>query len=76
MTESIFTLSAAEIEALMLSAKVAVCCTLAICIPGVGVAWLLAKKSFIGKSLVDSLVHLPLVLPPVAPVQSVQQRRF
>jgi molybdate transport system permease protein len=31
------------------------------------VAWLLAKKSFIGKSLLDSLVYLPLVLPPVVP---------
>lgn len=60
-------LSSAEIEALLLSAKVAVCCTLAICIPGVAIAWLLAKKSFIGKSLLDSIVHLPLVLPPVVP---------
>ena len=64
---SIFILSAAEIEALLLSAKVAVFCTLAICIPGIAVAWLLAKKSFIGKSLLDSIVHLPLVLPPVVP---------
>jgi molybdate transport system permease protein len=67
MTASVFMLSSAEIEALLLSAKVAVCCTLAICIPGVAVAWLLAKKSFIGKSLLDSIVHLPLVLPPVVP---------
>lgn len=67
MTASIFMLSSAEIEALLLSAKVAVCCTLAISIPGVAVAWLLAKKSFIGKSLLDSIVHLPLVLPPVVP---------
>jgi molybdate transport system permease protein len=67
MSASIYSLSTAEIEALMLSIKVAAYCTLAICIPGIGVAWLLAKKSFIGKSLVDSLVHLPLVLPPVVP---------
>ena len=67
MTASIFMLSSAEIEALLLSAKVAVCCTLVICIPGVAVAWLLAKKTFIGKSLLDSIVHLPLVLPPVVP---------
>ena len=67
MSNSIFTLSPAEIEALLLSAKVAVFCTLMICIPGVAVAWLLAKKSFIGKSLLDGLVHLPLVLPPVIP---------
>ena len=61
------TLSHAEIEALLLSVKVATFCTIVICIPGVGVAWLLAKKSFIGKSLLDGLVHLPLVLPPVIP---------
>ena len=61
------TLSLAEIQALLLSAKVAVLCTLVICVPGVAVAWLLAKKTFLGKSLLDGLVHLPLVLPPVIP---------
>ena len=61
------TLSPAETQALLLSAKVAVFCTLVICVPGVAVAWLLAKKSFLGKSLLDGLVHLPLVLPPVIP---------
>jgi molybdate transport system permease protein len=29
------------------------------------VAWLLARVTFRGKSLLDSIVHLPLVLPPV-----------
>ena len=28
-------------------------------------AWLLARRSFPGRSLLDALVHLPLVLPPV-----------
>ncbi len=67
MNDSIFLLSHAELEALTLSAKVALVCTLSIMLPGVAVAWLLAKKSFIGKSLLDSIVHLPLVLPPVVP---------
>lgn len=67
MLDSLFTFSAAEIAALVLSAKVAVCCTLLIAIPGVAVAWLLARKSFFGKSLLDSIVHMPLVLPPVVP---------
>lgn len=67
MNLSFFILSPAEIEALLLSAKVAFFCTLIICIPGVAIAWFLAKKSFIGKSLLDSIVHLPLVLPPVIP---------
>ena len=67
MLDSFFTFSAAEIAALVLSAKVAVFCTLLIVVPGVAVAWLLARKSFFGKSLLDSVVHMPLVLPPVVP---------
>lgn len=33
---------------------------------GVAVAWLLARKGWPGKSLVETLVALPLVMPPVA----------
>jgi molybdate transport system permease protein len=33
---------------------------------GILLAWILARQRFPGKSLVDGLVHLPLVLPPVA----------
>jgi molybdate transport system permease protein len=57
----------AEIAALLLSIKVALWCTVVSCIPGVIVGWLLARKSFKGKTLLDSLIHLPLVLPPVVP---------
>ena len=32
---------------------------------GVGVGWLLARRNFWGKSVLDGLAHLPLVLPPV-----------
>jgi molybdate transport system permease protein len=60
-------LSHSEVEALTLSVKVATFCTLLICIPAIAVAWLLAKKAFIGKSLLDGLVHIPLILPPVVP---------
>jgi molybdate transport system permease protein len=35
-------------------------------VPGVGLAWLLARKSWPGKSIVETLVTLPLVMPPVA----------
>jgi molybdate transport system permease protein len=35
-------------------------------VPGVGLAWLLARRSFRGKALVEALVSLPLVMPPVA----------
>ena len=34
--------------------------------PGVALAWLLARKDWPGKSLVETLVALPLVVPPVA----------
>jgi len=54
-----------ETEALLLSLKVAVAavaCSLPIAI---AVAWLLARKDFPGKSVVNALVHLPLVVPPV-----------
>ena len=60
-------LSHAEVEALTLSVKVAACCTLVISVPAIAIAWLLAKKDFFGKSLLDGLVHIPLILPPVVP---------
>ena len=59
--------SPSELAILWLSVKVATICVLVILIPGIAVSWLLAKKTFIGKSLLDSLIHLPLVLPPVVP---------
>jgi molybdate transport system permease protein len=35
-------------------------------VPGVGLAWLLARRAFRGKALVEAIVSLPLVMPPVA----------
>ena len=54
-----------EATAIALSVKVAAVAALASLPPGVAVAWLLARGRFPGKSLLDALVHLPLVLPPV-----------
>lgn len=54
-----------ETTAITLSVKVAVVAALASLPLGVAVAWLLARKRFPGKALLDALVHLPLVLPPV-----------
>lgn len=34
--------------------------------PAVAAGWLLARKTFPGKTLVETIVSLPLVLPPVA----------
>src|SRR5271156_5474113 len=33
---------------------------------GVGIAWLLARKTWPGKTLIETIVALPLVMPPVA----------
>lgn len=59
-------LTAVEISALILSLKVAFLSTVMSLPAAIALAWLLARKSFPGKVLVDSLIHLPLVLPPVA----------
>ncbi len=54
-----------EQEALALSLRVALA-SVVISLPfGLLVAWLLARRKFFGKTLLDGLVHLPLVLPPV-----------
>lgn len=55
----------AELTAIALSLKVASAAALASLPFGIAVAWLLARTRFPGKSLLDALVHLPLVLPPV-----------
>ena len=54
-----------EWTAVLLSLRVAVVATLAALPFGIAIAWVLARKDFWGKTLVDALVHLPLVLPPV-----------
>ncbi len=56
-----------ELTALWLSLKIGLWCTALIAIPGVVTGWLLARLRFPGKAIVDGLVHLPLVLPPVVP---------
>ena len=54
-----------EWEVLGLSLRVALACV-ALSLPAaVAVGWLLARRDFRGKILVDGLCHLPLVLPPV-----------
>ena len=59
------TLSDIEIEALLLSLRVAfwaMACSLPL---GIAAAWVLARCNFPGKSVFDVIVHLPLVVPPV-----------
>jgi molybdate transport system permease protein len=47
------------------SAQMAVCSTLLILPFGLALAWLLARREWPGKILVETIVTLPLVLPPV-----------
>nr|WP_210348453.1 molybdate ABC transporter permease subunit [Methylobacterium sp. SD274] len=54
-----------EWTAIGLSLRVAAVATLASLIPGLFVAMLLARGRFPGRALLDGLVHLPLILPPV-----------
>ena len=58
-------LSDYEITVLLLSIKVASISSIITFFPSFIMAYLLATKNFTGKSLIDSLIHLPLVLPPV-----------
>ena len=54
-----------EINALLLSIKIGILSTILILVPGIFMGWVLAKKNFFGKIIVDSLIHLPLVIPPI-----------
>ena len=51
--------------AVQLSLRIAAVSTVVALPFGIALAFLLARKSFWGKSLLDAVVHLPLVLPPV-----------
>ena len=55
----------AELDALRLSLIVAGRSVVFSLPPAIGVAWLLTRRRFPGRTLFDALVHLPLVLPPV-----------
>lgn len=58
-------LDAAAWAAVVLSLRVAIVATLVSLPVAIAVAWLLARKRFWGRGLLNGLVHLPLVLPPV-----------
>ncbi|MFZ4604660.1 MAG: molybdate ABC transporter permease subunit [Caulobacter sp.] len=59
-------LTPADLDAIALSLKVAATAMLVSLPVAFGVALLLARGRFPGRSLLDAVVHLPLVLPPVA----------
>ncbi|MEL6684716.1 MAG: molybdate ABC transporter permease subunit [Pseudomonadota bacterium] len=58
-------LGPAEWTAIWLSLRVALVATLAALPIAIWVGYVLARKSFPGRQLLNGLVHLPLVLPPV-----------
>jgi molybdate transport system permease protein len=61
----VFDLSVEEWTAVALSIRVSLVATLVATPIAIATAWLLGRREFWGKSLLDALVHLPLVLPPV-----------
>ena len=60
-----FDLTPDDWTAVALSLRIAVVSTVVALPFGIAIAYVLARKQFWGKTLVDAVVHLPLVLPPV-----------
>jgi len=58
-------LTPSEAAALHLSLAVALRSVVCSLPPAVAVAWILTRRRFTGRVLMDAVVHLPLVLPPV-----------
>ncbi|HEY0235172.1 MAG TPA: molybdate ABC transporter permease subunit [Afipia sp.] len=54
-----------EWTAILLSLRIAVVATLFATPLAIGLAWLLSRYDFWGKALLDAVIYLPLVLPPV-----------
>jgi len=63
--EQFLGLAGEDWHAVLLSLEVAGLAVLLSLPAGVGLAWLLARKNFPGKTLLETLVNLPLVMPPV-----------
>lgn len=58
-------LSAAELSALVISLRVALLCAFLSLPVAVATGWVLARKDFRFKPVVEALIHVPMVLPPV-----------
>jgi molybdate transport system permease protein len=59
-------MSSDEWHILGFTALMAVASTVAIAPAGLALAWVLARREWRGKTVVETVVALPLVLPPVA----------
>jgi molybdate transport system permease protein len=62
---ALFDIAPAEWDALRLSLWVSAWAVAGSLPLGIAAAWILARRTFPGKSILDGLIHLPLVLPPV-----------
>lgn len=60
-----FHVSPVELEAMELSFRVSCWSVLLSLPPGVCMAWVLSRLRFPGRRVLDGIIHLPLVLPPV-----------
>lgn len=59
-------LDGAVVEVAWRTVSMAALATLVMLPPGIGLAWVLARRTFPGRALLETLVSLPLVMPPVA----------
>ena len=59
-------MSSSAFVPLLISLKVALWATVAVLPPGIALGLVLARRKFPAKSVVETLVYLPLVLPPTA----------
>ena len=60
-------LTDAEWQVLGLSAQVGLWATFLCLLPGVFFGWLLARKEFIAKPVLEAVLFMPMVLPPTVP---------
>lgn len=60
-------LTDSEWQVLGLSAQVGLWATLLCLIPGLFFGWLLARKDFFGKPILEAVLFMPMVLPPTVP---------
>ncbi len=58
-------LDSSESSAIVVSVTVGLGALALMFVPGVAIGWLLARRNFRGKIIVETLTFLPLVLPPV-----------
>ena len=57
----------AEWQVLALSARVGIWATLLCLLPGIFFGWLLARKKFFAKPVLEAVLFMPMVLPPTVP---------